>query len=154
MSNVLEGGEKLLKDGEKVNHSKEYASYFFAAVAGIIVANLLFAVCTPPKPVHSTSPFLPRPSLPTPSPRIVKTAPLAVLNPRVILPAVEKLSLPMPPQLVLNGIFSSGDQSYALINNRIVKPGESVAGARVKSISFTTVELEFGSQKITLSNGK
>jgi len=51
----------------------------------------------------------------------------------------------------LNGVFFSQDEGYALINNRIVKEGDSVGGATVKSITLDRVELEREGQSITLS---
>jgi hypothetical protein len=43
--------------------------------------------------------------------------------------------------LNLNGIFFSGDTSYALINNQIVKEGDTVMGVTVKRITSKDVEL-------------
>lgn len=42
----------------------------------------------------------------------------------------------------LNGVFFSQNQGYALINNRIAKVGDTIAGATVKSIDLDEVELE------------
>jgi hypothetical protein len=47
-----------------------------------------------------------------------------------------------PPVLVLNGVFYSQDQAYALINNQIVKEGDVLDGAIVKRISLEVVEIE------------
>lgn len=52
---------------------------------------------------------------------------------------------------VLNGIFFSGDESYALINNEIVRINESVGKATVKTITKDMVELEKEGRIITLS---
>jgi type II secretory pathway component PulC len=46
------------------------------------------------------------------------------------------------PSLILNGIFFSKDDSYALINNQILREGESIEGLLVKKISSTEVELQ------------
>ncbi len=46
------------------------------------------------------------------------------------------------PKLVLNGIFSSNGQSYALINNHILKEGDSINGAIIKRISPAGVDIE------------
>ncbi|MFH0826751.1 MAG: hypothetical protein V1923_02515 [Candidatus Omnitrophota bacterium] len=54
------------------------------------------------------------------------------------LPAEKKES----DALVLNGIFSSQVQAYALINNRICKVGDVVNGATVRYISDDEVTLE------------
>ncbi len=57
-----------------------------------------------------------------------------------------------PPLFVLNGVFFSGAEGYALINNRIVKKGDKVDGATVTQIFLDEVELDFGGSTIKLSN--
>lgn len=54
-------------------------------------------------------------------------------------------------KLVLNGVFFSEGQKYALINNQIVKVGDSIIGAKVKRITLEEVELEFEGSIIKLS---
>ncbi len=58
--------------------------------------------------------------------------------------------------LVLNGIFFSQDNGYyALINNKIVKEGDDIEGAIVKSIDLNNVELESkGGKLVKLSKGR
>jgi type II secretory pathway component PulC len=56
-----------------------------------------------------------------------------------------------PPSLVLNGIFFSEEEGYALINNQILREGESIAGAVLKRINAEDVELEFDGSTIRLS---
>lgn len=51
---------------------------------------------------------------------------------------------------ILNGLFFSAEDAYALINNQIVKEGESVDGATVKRIDEDGVELEFNGAKVEL----
>ncbi len=48
------------------------------------------------------------------------------------------------PEILLNGIFYSGNETYALINNKIVKTGDDVEGALVRDIQADSVELELG----------
>lgn len=49
----------------------------------------------------------------------------------------------LPASLVLNGIFFSQDDGYyALVNNKIVKVGDDIDGAKVRHIDFDNVELE------------
>ena len=52
---------------------------------------------------------------------------------------------------VLNGIFFSDNDGYALINNQIVRENDYVDGAKVGSITTNTVELDNSGQAITLS---
>lgn len=54
------------------------------------------------------------------------------------------------PSLVLNGVFFSQNQGYALINNQIVKEGDMVEGARVLRIGLEEVELELEGLTIKL----
>jgi hypothetical protein len=54
------------------------------------------------------------------------------------------------PELVLNGIFASEAGSYALINNRIVREGETISGAKVVRIYANKVELNAFGKEIIL----
>jgi hypothetical protein len=53
-------------------------------------------------------------------------------------------------QFVLNGVFFSQNEGCALINNHIVKKGDTVEGAVVKQIRLDEVELESDGAVITL----
>ena len=55
------------------------------------------------------------------------------------------------PVLVLNGVFFEKDFGYALINNQIVKTGDTINQAKIKMISLDGVELDFFGKKIKLS---
>lgn len=52
---------------------------------------------------------------------------------------------------VLNGVFFSEDEGYALINNKIVKVGDTVSGATVKGIYLDEVELQTQEGPVKLS---
>jgi len=54
--------------------------------------------------------------------------------------------------LVLNGIFFSEGQGYALINNQIVKESDVIDGAKVLKITSDAVELDSSGTKITLTS--
>ena len=54
------------------------------------------------------------------------------------------------PSLNLNGIFYSGKDSWALINNRIVQQGDEIEGATVKKITEGEVILDFYGEEIHL----
>ncbi|MBU1125578.1 MAG: hypothetical protein KKC84_06110 [Candidatus Omnitrophica bacterium] len=56
--------------------------------------------------------------------------------------------------LSLNGIFFSQNEGYALINNQIVKEGDTVAGVFVKTITVNGVELEDQGNPLTLLTRK
>lgn len=53
--------------------------------------------------------------------------------------------------LVLNGVFFSGDEGFALINNHIVREGEVVDGATVKRIKLNEVQLDLDGSTVRLS---
>jgi len=65
-----------------------------------------------------------------------------------------KMPPPQPPSLVLNGLFFSGNEGYAIINNQIVREGDIIDGAQVKHISMSNVELDFQGQELNLANNK
>ncbi|MFC1709430.1 hypothetical protein ACFL2J_05190 [Candidatus Omnitrophota bacterium] len=54
------------------------------------------------------------------------------------------------PSLVLNGIFATATGSYALINNRIVREGETILGVEVVHIRPNKVELNAHGKQIIL----
>jgi len=56
--------------------------------------------------------------------------------------------------LTLNGVFYSGDEAYALLNNQITRVGDVVDGALVKRISLEGVELEKDGQLIQVPAAK
>jgi len=57
-------------------------------------------------------------------------------------------------RLDLNGVFYSGNEAYALMNNQIIKVGDIIEGAVVKRISLEGVELEKEGQFVQISTSK
>lgn len=55
-------------------------------------------------------------------------------------------------EVTLNGIFFSGDANYALINNQIVREGDTLMGATIKRITSEVVELDKDGVVVRLSN--
>jgi len=84
-------------------------------------------------------------------------AAIALQQPVVLPPLSEKTSLAKEEQkapettFVLNGIFFSDNDGYALINNQIVRENDLVDGAKVKKITANSVELNSQEKLITLS---
>lgn len=74
-------------------------------------------------------------------------------TPPVSVPAeiVEPQKEPSPA-FVLNGVFFSQEEGYALINNQIVKEGDQIDGALVVKIDLSQVELDKEGSTIKLSN--
>ena len=59
---------------------------------------------------------------------------------------------PKTPSLSLNGLFFSENEKYAIINNQIVREGDVLAGATVKRITSSGVELDFEGSSLQLKN--
>lgn len=77
-----------------------------------------------------------------PAPNIT-TPPLTTQAPENVA-AAPRQETKVPPQsaYVLNGVFFSGNEGHALINNQISKIGETVETATVVNISMEGVELK------------
>jgi len=69
------------------------------------------------------------------------------------LPAKEVKNIE-PPPLVLNGVFISPNEKYAIINNQIVREGDKIDGATVLSIMESKVEVDYEGFKISITSGK
>ncbi len=139
---------------------KTYLLYVFTACLGLFIANIFFGFLTHLK-VSATGqqPKLPRvvrePHLNL-SGGVLQQGPASNLEslqsteppPSFQVPAVKK---GLPASLVLNGIFFSEDEGYALINNQIAKVGDVIDGATVKRINSDEVELESAGSTIKLT---
>ncbi len=69
-----------------------------------------------------------------------------------ILPSLpEEEHKPIEPSFVLNGIFFSDNDGYALVNNQIVRENDYVDGAKVGEITANSIELDNAGEKITLT---
>lgn len=55
-----------------------------------------------------------------------------------------------PPFLTLSGIVYSPSDAYCIINNKIIKPGESIQDAKLVAVTENQVVLDFKGQKIKL----
>lgn len=64
---------------------------------------------------------------------------------------VEEKPKPEIPSLTLNGIFfSEKDESWAIVNGKIVKIGDSVSGAKITEITASEVKLNFYDIELSL----
>ena len=68
-------------------------------------------------------------------------------------PSTPEEAKPLPP-LVLNGIFLSQDGAYALVNNQIIRQGDTLEGMKVTQITEAEVQLDNNGQTVKLSNRK
>ena len=126
---------------------KPYLLYGLILFAGLLIGNLIFNLLkhTPKnkprqneKPISINNTLVTTPTTPPP------LAP-ASLNP----PEVEHPS--KKAGFILNGIFFSDNDGYALINNQIVRKGDYVDGAQVREITANNVQIDNAGQMITLT---
>ncbi len=144
-SNILRASVDK-KGTESKNRLKIYLIYFLVACSGIFIGNIFFNFLSAPKGIvtqpagSSVKEALPQPP---------EELPLEIAPTVSVDPARKLREL-----LVLNGIFSSQDEGYALINNQIVKEGDLIEGAKVLRIGLNEVELEFQGSPIKLSTNQ
>lgn len=118
---------KITEDDKK-QYLRNYLLYGAVVLLGVFTASLFFSL-------FSKKPIPPKLPLPAPAP---SPLPMAV----TATPALEQEVKPREASFVLNGIFFSENEGYALINNRIVKIGDEIEGATVVRITSDQVELK------------
>lgn len=120
---------------------KPFLLYILILLAGIYLSNFIFILLG-----HKIK-----------TAQVPKKTATAIREPAVFSPAPDKPVLVKEEKeapeanFVLNGIFFSDNDGYALINNQIVRENDLVDGARVKKITANTVELSSQEKLITLS---
>ncbi|OGX43894.1 MAG: hypothetical protein A3G38_03065 [Omnitrophica WOR_2 bacterium RIFCSPLOWO2_12_FULL_51_8] len=120
------------------------AAYLLAAGLGVMLGNFIFSVLISPSTPARDAPAKQAMQEPPKA-----AAPLAPAG--LALEQAPPAKVSGAPNLVLNGIFFSRDEGYALINNQIVKEGDEVDGATVKEINIDEVELAALGSTIKLS---
>jgi len=130
---------------QSASKRKVYLLYAVMICVGGVLANILFGLLSP-KPAPKTSPAV----------VIKEDIPLTVAAQAVTSSAAEEEESweDLPSPLIVSGVFFSGDEGYALINNKIVKKGDRVGPATVGEISLQEVELENRGSVVKLSVGK
>jgi type II secretory pathway component PulC len=132
--------ETLLSDTKPA--AKPYILYILILVAGLFLSNFIFSLLSrkinqPAKEIKiqateiKTSESLP----------VIPPAPLFLL---------EENKVP-ETAFILNGIFFSDNHGYALVNNQIVRENDLVDGAKIKTITANSVELDNAGKIITLA---
>lgn len=146
--------EGPLKKTDKPSRPKPRPFIILAFIAALaVLAVNLFLRAMPrhslPKPAPDSQHLPQTTPQPPAQPQAAETP--AVVPPAEPVPAPEpEVQKPQPPDLVLNGVFVSEQESYALINNRIVRKGEQIEGATVVRIGMDEVELDFEGSPIKL----
>jgi len=121
-------------------------------------------IATPPGPSPTAAPLMPDPGPAMPSARVappeqVDTRPVGVRPPA---PPVSLLAPPKaeaggpdqpagaPPELRLNAISVRDGHPVAIVNDRLVREGDSFDGIRILKIGDAEVEVEVAGQRRTL----
>ena len=121
--------------------------YLFIAALGLFLGDRYFGYITTQVKSMFKSPVRIRPQ-PSPSAAGIASKPGPTLLENIpILPSRKKESR----ELKLNGVFFSQNEGFALINNRMVKVGDLVAGAKILKIELDEVELEQDGAVVKLS---
>ena len=141
---------------------KSYLFYLLILGAGFLIAGTIFILSNPQKkpwdmlnkiakPAAGLKKITTAVSEKLKLPTLAKEPPTSV--PISPTPSEEPAS-GSPPILVLNGVFFSENEGYALINNQIVREGDAVNGATVERINLQGVELKSEGSVIQLSTVK
>jgi hypothetical protein len=138
---------------KKQKRLKSLIFFILFILLAFFVANLSFSLLSKyakREEIPSSRRSTIQPSIPAMQSQQTPTAPIPetpeVREPE---PQIPKEKTPLP-QLTLNGLFCSEYDSWAMINNEVVKKGDYIAGARVVAISSSEVILDFEGEKITL----
>ncbi|MFH0828365.1 MAG: hypothetical protein V1919_04280 [Candidatus Omnitrophota bacterium] len=67
-----------------------------------------------------------------------------------LLSIKKKINQTVTP-FVLSGIFSSGEKSYCIINDKILEQGDSIEGAKITRINLDEVELQLNDKSLKLN---
>lgn len=141
---------EVKKEKKTKTSPKIYLVYLLVIALGVFSANILYNFFTPSFKTSLKSDKIPeKKETKEPQPQNIRPPqqppqkPIATQEP---VPAEEPV-----PALVLNGIFFSGEDTYALINNRIVTVGDDIEGLVVKKIEASAVELKSKNSTIKLS---
>lgn len=134
-------------DKRHISRPKTYLMYTLIICVGFFIANIFFGLSTK---------FLKK------SASVADKSQLLQVNiiqketdlPSQTLEVSAETQKPLLPSLILNGVFFSENEGYALINNKIAKVGDVIEGATLKRITLEEVDLDFQGLEIKLSTGK
>lgn len=144
-NSILQNETKKNACAIKTNAPKSFLLYSLILLLGIFLSSFIFSLLSH-KTKITQAPQKIIPVTPPPAPT------LAIVPAQPILPPEEPKIV--QEVFVLNGIFFSYNDSYALINNQIVRENVMVDGARVLAITENTVELDNQGKPLTLTLGR
>ncbi|MBU1906314.1 MAG: hypothetical protein KJ923_04890 [Candidatus Omnitrophica bacterium] len=131
--------------------------YLSIVLVGFAISSLLFKVITPSmkrpldKPLQQV--VNPASKQPVEVEAVKQDEPgeSEVINEEVT-PISPRMKRKIQDEFVLNGIFFSADQGYALINNLVVKVGDELNEAVVRKINVNSVVLEIAGTLFEITN--
>ena len=151
-SNIKEVKPQVEASERNRRSLKTYLLYGLAACIGLFAVNLLFTFLSRPKQIVKVDKAGPVPALQTQAPLQIQ---VPVQQPaQQTAPRSSPVKMSSKGLLILNGIFFSENEGYALINNHIVKEGDTVNGAIVKRIGVDEVELEIDGESAKLTTAQ
>ncbi len=136
--------------------------YLILLGLGIILAKYAFDFFVPghPKPTGqqpqksvikaASHPFIKLVPKKQPATTITPAPAAAKKEEQPFLSIKKKINQTVTPY-VLSGIFSSGDKSYCIINDKILEQGDLIENAKVTRISLDEVELQLNEKSIKLN---
>jgi type II secretory pathway component PulC len=173
MSIIYDALKKV--DKEKVSHGegefrrppfKQYFVYGMVVFLGVVIAHFSFKLLVTHKETFTRlgdkqvsqktkvfSSRKPPEVVPSVTPSSVADAVPPSPPAQAVSPTTESLRQ-TPSSLVLSGVFFSENEGYALINNRILKQGDTIDGARLIKVGLDAVELEFKGETFKLTARK
>jgi len=128
--------------------SRPYIFYILILAAGLVLINLIFAVMhRETQPIQVSEPAT---ASPTPDMKPQDNQALPAVTP----PPPPKEQEKPEKKFILNGIFFSDNDGYALVNNRIARENDLIDGVKVEKITADTVELNNEGNIITLTTNR
>ncbi len=127
---------------------KSYLLYILIFALGIFLSSLIFKIIKDKiEPIHINQTDKITPKLDQKS-QTPQTIPATIATP---LPEEQNK---VEKKFILNGIFFSDNDGYALVNNQIIRENDLVDGAKVEKITVNTVVLNNEGKIITLSTNR
>jgi hypothetical protein len=145
--------ERLQKNAAKGNPlsakpsgSKPFLLYIVILLVGLLLGNFIFTLLR-----HKTQGNARAPAAQAQAKQSLASNPP---SPAILPSRPPEIKTPTEASFVLNGIFFSDNDGYALVNNQIVRENDYVDKAKVGLITANSVELDNAGQKITLTRHK
>jgi hypothetical protein len=126
-------------------------------LGGAVLAAVLWRPAAPPPPPASAALTIrpattPTPVPPEPSPRLVAAAPPTERPPAAPAPAAASPSpsAAASQPFTLQAVSERDGRPVAIINDRLLREGDSIDGARIVKIAADQVELEIDGRRVVL----